>query len=155
MSKCYCCINFWHFKLKVVILICLEVAQSEVVISNTTTHPLDASAAHKFAALTPRSVKLRLHGQVGSGLGSAVVSGANQVRSSSQENMENMESIPPAPGLLPCLQFYVSRLQEVGFIFSPQNYLQHLAFRSQSTERIQHRERAEGAEEAARTPMKF
>ena len=119
MSKCYCCINFWHFKLKVVILICLEVAQSEVVISNTTTHPLDASAAHKFAALTPRSVKLRLHGQVGSGLGSAVVSGANQVRSSSQENMENMESIPPAPGLLQCLQFYVSRLQEVGFIFSP------------------------------------
>ena len=30
-----CCINFGHFKLKVVILMCLEVAQSKVVISNT------------------------------------------------------------------------------------------------------------------------
>ena len=50
------------------ISICLEVAQSEVVISNTTTHPLDAPAAHKFAALTPSSVKLRLHGQAGSGV---------------------------------------------------------------------------------------
>ena len=80
MSKCYCCINFWHFKLKVVILICLEVAQSEVVISNTTTHTLDASAAHKFAALTPSSVKLRLHGQVGSGQGSGVRCKPSQVQ---------------------------------------------------------------------------
>ena len=88
-----CCINFGHFKLKVVILICLEVAQSEVV---TTSHPLDASAAHKFAALTPRSVKHKLRGQV--------VSAANQVRSSSQENMENI-SPAPAPGLFRVYSF--------------------------------------------------
>ena len=153
MSKCYCCINFWHFKLKVVILICLEVAQSEVVISNTTTHPLDASAAHKFAALTPRSVKLRLHGQVGSGQGSGVRCKPSQVQLARKHG--EYREYPASARIAPCLQFYVSRLQEVGFIFSPQNYLQHLAFRSQSTERIQHRERAEGAEEAARTPMKF
>ena len=146
MSKCYCCINFWHFKLKVVILICLEVAQSEVVISNTTTHPLDASAAHKFAALTPRSVKLRLHGQVGSGLGSAVVSGANQVRSSSQENMENIESILPAPGLLRVYSF-TSRVCKKLVLSSPPRTISNISpsgrnqQKEYSTEREQREQR--------------
>ena len=128
-----CCINFGHFKLKVVILMCLEVAQSKVVISKTN-HFIHWTRQPPISS--PRSLLAQ------SNSGSAdkwcpVQTKPSQVKLTRKHG----EYLARARArIVPCLQFY-SSLQEVGFIFSPQNYLQHLGFRSQSTERIRHRER--------------